>query len=1184
MDDDAVVISKHDFKQRLLQAKLKAAEKRAAEVAARQAEQQAATRPLTPEIPSPTVAPSFIRNFTQSSSNYASKSSPFLRSPTTKHERVKRANSLEALSKKIDRAGNFKLQELITKMIMKCSGAKELAESYFMINDVQSDNEGLDDREKYHAARHENGEGQSVDHVMAPRFNRNRLHPLGSQQCCQNWTNISNRQINEMDGREKDDPSALHPAIRPENSSIFQNNNEAPEQPDTQQQSIKSVFLEMEESTSIQAPANNDANLQKDNRATVQKGSETSALACRMTEGALDTPMNNAPITKISGSDISNAFDTLLNGIAKSRETNYHSTPFSATPRIGTPEANKNKATPAGNLHTSDILLLANDISAKYLALARAFGPVKFPYNQSANIGAGSPLNDFTRDFSFEAFNTLVDSIRKNIELMQKANKANAVPESIRNNFVLDDTSDLGSPIPIDTDGRELARNSISRDNTNPDFVEIRDTVNAEPTSSEEDEYADVANIPSSHYNCDGCRKPIVLPEGFFVSLENPAPTTCLHCQTRKASGITRRKFGARARPDLDNDLSTSTTDNQFPPSQVGHDGTEDSQTPGQTLGTALDRLESPSLSVSEPFPNPHPGPVPGFLEQFSTPVQAEVRNFGETSPNCRLCQGGNVKEEHVNDTIVVEIPAWHHHASPWLSTTQTPTDRQLLPSLGKRKVEKIEGEVIYPYPIGPKRRRGRPSKNFPAILIDSSPTSSPSASTPVPNLNSQETPTVKKRGRPLGSMNKFKSEETLQSNRPTSKRRSARKSREITQNLLTISSEYMQDLTYVSDSPIQTPILPRSDSRSIIPDSQPSYNWSLPAIDLTTQQDSDTEYTSSQGSEYRGGNDPITGTLSYGVPASSSFQSTVPARMDTHGSATAITDGRERQTPGTRTVSSSVNKQLLQSIEEQENRIANERAFMTIIGKESGNVNDRLTESLREIDRGFGRESGSIIESMTDKSRRSSGKESDTMRVSYTSGNNSDVSGRRPNKDGDSVTHGRSDQTEPDSRDSSSFTTNVLFSNFSATAHLIAAREKEGQGGSDQLSRIPTTTAPLVPIRSQPKTSQPFNPTTFFARSFGPGAPIPNPLPRPSRHRRSFQGVKYTRSFPRPLVPNISIPYPLPPQPPYLHGHRHHQHSSQASECSAHHTNLGSGFGQGVVSNRVRGMEERWRRDSGVD
>ncbi|KAB8300887.1 hypothetical protein EYC80_002815 [Monilinia laxa] len=130
---------KLDIKQRIAQAKIKAAEKRAAEIAARQSQAGQEVFAATPS-PTPFSTSPFIGNSTPPASNYASQPDfPFLRSPATKTLRIQRANSLKALSKKIDNAGNFKLQELITKMILRCPGAKQVAESFFVLDDIEKD-------------------------------------------------------------------------------------------------------------------------------------------------------------------------------------------------------------------------------------------------------------------------------------------------------------------------------------------------------------------------------------------------------------------------------------------------------------------------------------------------------------------------------------------------------------------------------------------------------------------------------------------------------------------------------------------------------------------------------------------------------------------------------------------------------------------------------------------------------------------------------------------------------------------------------------------------------------------------------------------------------------------------------------------------------------------------------------
>ncbi|KAJ8059616.1 hypothetical protein OCU04_011270 [Sclerotinia nivalis] len=1158
-DKDTFLKAKLGTKQRIAQAKLRAAEKRALEIAARHAE--AATTPS----PSPLPASRFIRTSTPSISNHVPESIVLLRSPTTEIERVERTNSIKELSKKIDTAGNAKLQELITRMILRCPGAKEIAESFFVSNDVQSDDEEVVNRGRNHGARQENGEGQNVNHVThtvdcatSTESNEGRIrgHTLGTQPNSHAQTHVPDQLIDDLNRRQEDDSSALHPASHPKHNSIF-HNSDAPKQLDLQRQNNQSDSMQIEGSIENQAPFNIDGNSQKDNTATVQEESET-ALASRTTEKASSIPMNDALIENTSDIEISNALDVLPSNITKSRETSTYYTPSRATPQIPPPEVGENETdTGANEAPTTDITQLVNDISAKYINLARTFGPGKFPFDKLASIAAETSRHESAKEFSFESFNNLVDSVRKNIETMQRATANDVAPESMRTQSVREVSSDLGSPIPMNANGQELARNSVSKDGMNLVIQEAM--VSAESTDSEEDEYVDLANIISSHYNCDSCRKPIVLPEGFIVSLENPVPTTCLHCKTRKASGITRRKLGARARSSISTEVPTSETDNQSPPDQVGHRGTENSETPNQLPRTVPDNLGSLSESFSEPFPEqsaePLPESVPEVLEEPLISVEAEEKDSGGTSQDSGLGEGDDIKYEDREDTIIVEIPAWHSPTGPRVPASQIPANGQSLSNLGKRKVQKIEGEAVYSSPIGPKQRRGRPLKNYQVIILDSSPASSSSISTPASNQSTQGTPTVKKRGRPFGSKSRVKletwepnkpMEQTWEPNkpmehtgetRPISQRMSANKSRKIIQNLFSQPQDFMEDSMQdetqhvtreVNPQPRrirETPVITRSATGSMIPKSRAASRRHKPprpiTRPITIQRDSGSEHVPPQRSELRPGSASMARTMPDDNIASTSFSGTFSAEMNVEGPATEIPVSRGKQIERTGNLSFSGDQELPQSIVEQGPRMVGGSTTSTTIGDEHGNVDDRVTGSLEGDESGVEKEVGSIMRSMNDKIRTTFGEGSNFMKDPNEIGNESSISKERQDKVGDSSAENPIPaHTQPRPQ------MPMYLSNFPNI---------ENQQPSPIAELVPThtTTTPLIPNRSQSNTPY-FNPKTFFTRSFGPDAMQPQTLPPPLPRRRSSQGFDPTTSFPRPLVPDASVPYPSPHPPPY--------------------------------------------------
>ncbi|EDN94983.1 predicted protein [Sclerotinia sclerotiorum 1980 UF-70] len=1152
MDDDfnkdTFIQAKLGTKQRIAQAKLRAAEKRALEIAARHAE--TATTPS----PSPLPVSPFIATSTPATSNYAPDSNALLRAPTTEVERVEPTNSIKELSKKIDTARNSELHELITRMMLRCPGAKEIAESFFLSSEVQSDDEEVVDRGRNHAAMQENEVGHDDNHVIytiecatSTDSNEGRMRgdTLGVQANPNAQRHAPDRSTDFLSIGQEDNPSALHPASHPKHNSMFRNIN-APKQLD--QQKSQSESMQIEGLVENQISTNIDENSQKDNTATAQGESET-ALTSKNTEKASSIPMNDAPTGIVSNTAITNALDTLPSGITELRETSAFHTPSRGTPQISLPEVSENVTdTGPSEVTTTDITQLANDISARYMNLARTFGAGNFPFDKLASIAAETSRNESTKEFSFESFNNIIDNVRKNIEIMQRANANHVALESMMTQSVRELSSDPGSPIPMDTNGQELARNSVFRDGTNP--VTQETMISAESADSEEDEYVDVADIISSHYNCDSCRKPIVLPEGFIVSLEHPAPTTCLHCKTRKASGITRRKLGTKVRSSISTEVLASETDNQSPSDQVAHRSSEDSgnsETANQLGRTVPDSFESLSESFSEPLPGQSPEPltesVPEVPEQALVLVEAEEKDCGGTLQDFGLSEGDGIKNENREDTIIVEIPTWRGPTGPQARTGQTPANGQSVSSLGKRKVRRIEGEAVYSSPIVPKRRRGRPSKNYQTNVSDSSPASSSPILISASNQSTQATATFRKKGRPFGNKSGVELEiwepnklmeqtwepkkpiEYTSAIRPISQRMSAKKSREITQNLLSERQDFMedpvqngtedvtQDQNHHSRPTKEPPVITPLDNVSIQKsraarklrrrrNKESKHKKNLLAI----QRNPGSEHSQAQGSEFRTRGTLATGTMPDNNTTSTSFSDTLSAEMGVQGPATDIPVGRGEQSERTGNLSLNEVQDMPQSIVEQGSRMVSGSTASTTVRAEHGNVDDKVTGSLEGNRSGVEKTVESIVRSINDTIQATSQEGSNFV------GNQNEIENKsRISKEGQDKVGGSSPED-------------------SVPAHT-EPRQNQQPSPIAEPKPAHTTTTPLIQNRSQSNTPL-FDPATFFTCSFGPDAIQPQSLTSPVHRRRSSQDFHPTTSFPRPLLADASVSYSSPHPP----------------------------------------------------
>ncbi|KAF7931089.1 uncharacterized protein EAE97_009298 [Botrytis byssoidea] len=847
---DLLSLAKLDTKQRIEQAKLRAAERRAREAAARRGEQASLLPSRSPSSASPSITHSL-----PSTSNHASTTNIFLPSPTTNHKRIERAKTLEALSTKIDGAGNFKLQELIMNMILKCSGAKEVAESFFLSNGVEENNEEDGEKRRDDAAESEDTDVQTTNHVTHARdygasttsnMDQSREDPsaieagLGAPA-----TMVLSQQIGEANTRQESVSPRLHPTISPEDSLIL-HNNEVARQSSVLELRSRSGSADSQSLVDRQLLPILNNNPQKDPRTIDNPGSEPTSIHTN-TE-TLHIANNGKPKEIVSATDISKALDTLLISVAKSRGMTVNDNYTSATPQSSIPGASESVTTSVeNNRPQDDMLQLDSDISVRYLALARASGVANFPYDQPASIRAGSPRNVSTKELSFEAFNNLVDNFRRNIKSMHEAHVNNESLGNMRSQGVQEDfsdASDLGSPIPIDLNGQELDGNLVRIDGANPG-VEII-TPMAESTDSEEDEYDFLDNMPSSHYNCDNCRKPIVLPEGSIVSLMSPAPTTCLHCKTRKAAGVTRRRLGAGSRSSVVAESPISEISNRLSPDRVDQPVTETSiQSSRPVAETSAPIPEACSEPLPEPLRESPPDSLPEPLseplsespreppiediEHLSHSIEIEESESGEMPRDSQSGDRSNIKMEYHRGTFTVDLPGWPSSASPCLSKNKFSANSQTSPKGMKRKVEYIEGEAVYSCPIGPKRRRGRPFKDYHAIVLDPSPADSSQASTPTSRQSSQVGLSGKKRGRPFGSKNRVKSE-TIDHNqpmniigtiRPTGQPQSAKKTREILRDLFNAEQDFIEHPIACSGVPTHIQANSSSAINATIPDLQ---------------------------------------------------------------------------------------------------------------------------------------------------------------------------------------------------------------------------------------------------------------------------------------------------------------------------------------------------------------------------
>ncbi|KAF7896485.1 hypothetical protein EAF00_006499 [Botryotinia globosa] len=894
---DLLSLAKLDTKQRIEQAKLRAAERRAREAAARRVEQ---TSPLPSW--SPSSASPFITHSLPSTSDHASTASIFLPSPTTNHERVERAKTLEALSTKIDGAGNFKLQELIMNMILKCPGAKEVAESFFLSNGVEENNEEDGEKKRDDAAESEHTDVQTTNHVIptcyhgastTSNMDQSREDPSATEASFgPPATAVLSQQIGEANTRQEYVSPRLHPTISPEDSLILHNNEIACQSSALELRS-RSDSVDSQSLVDRQLLPTLNSNPQKDSRTIDNLGSETTWIYTN-TE-TLHTANNGKPKEIVSGTDISKAFDTLLISVAKSRGMTVNNNSTSATPQSSIPGASESVTTSVENNNPQDgMLQLASDISVRYLALARASGVANFPYDQPASIRAGSPRNVSTKEFSFEAFNDLVYNFRRNIESMHEDHGNNESLGNMRSQEVQEefsDASDLGSPIPIDLNGQKLDGSLIRIDGANPGVEKT--TPMAESTDSEEDEYDFLDNMPSSHYNCDDCRKPIVLPEGSIVSLMSPAPITCLHCKTRKATGVTRRRLGAGSRSSVVAESPISEKSNRLSPDRVDQPVTETSiQSSRPVAETSAPLPEACSKQLPESLPGPLPKPLPEPLresppdplpeplskplseppreppiediEHLSHSIEIEESDSGKTPRDSESGDRSNIKMEYHRGTFTVELPGWPSPTSPCLSTNQFSANSQTSQNGMKRKVEYIGGEAIYSCPIGPKRRRGRPLKDYYAIVSDSSPAGSSQATTPTSRQSSQVGLSGKKRGRPFGSKNRVKSEtvdhnkpmDITETIRPTGQRQSAKKTREILRDLFNAEQDFIEHPIAWSGVPTHSQANSSLATNSTIPDLQSPSGRVIP-LNKRARRDLDPDYMPTSESGVRSGTTP---------------------------------------------------------------------------------------------------------------------------------------------------------------------------------------------------------------------------------------------------------------------------------------------------------------------------------------
>ncbi|KAM3072550.1 hypothetical protein ACMFMG_009344 [Clarireedia jacksonii] len=281
-----------------------------------------------------------------------------------------------------------------------------------------------------------------------------------------------------------------------------------------------------------------------------------------------------------------------------------------------------------------------------------------------------------------------------------------------------------------------------------------------DPNLDHDEEETESGLIPSSHYICETCRQPCALLQGHTINIADTQATTCLHCIARaayqQATGCPTLRFRLddsirgespacsrlstplpSARPSVES-LSRLGTPFQSEPiaekdfGMAGMDAT--SQTPQSNSA-------SPKVfGQEEPISPQEDVVIETYIkgDQLVNGFQADMVNQSsngiQPTEECRF-------NERDKDTIIVKLPA---NFDSELSNSRWRKRKRhtKLDDTGS-----LEDNVSSPIP--PKRRRGRPSKNF-RVDTELLPQNPISPSLPLPNLK-------RRRGRPPGSKNRSK-------------------------------------------------------------------------------------------------------------------------------------------------------------------------------------------------------------------------------------------------------------------------------------------------------------------------------------------------------------------------------------------------------------------------------------------
>jgi hypothetical protein len=721
----------------------------------------------------------------------------------------------ESLTEQIVNAGNERLRSLVEKLISQCPGAKELAVSFFHENGSGDDeseedeetgdliDEEDDQRKEDHADLSRIGfssrgsslltfeaaeEPQEHEDHDEPDRHSNRLSPQISH---------TSRDLGHVS-----DADQSTSGITTEDPGIVQTSTTSKEQSADHENAGLESFSGVDNSTSINTAKDiGTTQISADNEAISEHPAGKAQVPHTASDGYSRDDGPSASVTTTS---------------LKDDETTFSSLRFSHKPSESRAVLKEVENECEGSVDKGDLLkVYATSRFAFTLA-----GPGNFPYDVISNRNIDEPKNtENERDSNISEQRILPyreitreEAQEHDSNLLQDApvNRLTNSKSYLEDPKVVDAINEHNTPIPASS-----FESCTNIDTEHMDEGQVGNDTAVDHVSSTDEEEFESEHIISSHYLCESCRKPCALPQGYAINAANPLAITCLYCTARAAYQQATGRPAVRSRTGGSSRGESPAFSRFSTPLPSAHSSGESLSplgTPAQSTQDAENSIMTADIDEATQPPRSVSAPPKTVDQEEHNQLQGDMtietyvtgdQLVNESSTDIKSAEDRQFNERD-KDTIVVEVPPYFDSEPPTSHWRKRRKHADLKNNGGS--------EDINSSPMPAKRRRGRPLKNF-HVEIELLPHQVTSSPLPKPKS---------KRGRPLGSKNRPKSEtwvDQVRSDISTDGRAADTQSRRSTSPMF--EKEMSEGIALASTAPQFPRMTPLEHRRSATPSNQ---------------------------------------------------------------------------------------------------------------------------------------------------------------------------------------------------------------------------------------------------------------------------------------------------------------------------------------------------------------------------